>query len=100
MKKFLFVIISLLSLSWALAGVNINTATVQELQTLPGIGASKAQAIVDYRNEHGSFASAEDITKVKGIGSGIFQKLKDEIEVNSKTAPADKKAKPATAVSK
>ncbi len=55
--------------------ININTATVDELQTLPGIGESKAQAIVDYRETYGSFASAEDITSVSGIGDSTYAKL-------------------------
>jgi len=61
--------------------INLNTASLQQLQTLPGIGAAKAQAIIDYRSEHGDFQSIEDIMKVKGIGEGIFAKIKDKIEV-------------------
>ena len=64
MKKFLFVIVSLLSFSWALAQVNINTATAQELQTLNGIGPAKAAAIVEYRTANGPFKSPEDIKNV------------------------------------
>ncbi|MEN8141735.1 MAG: helix-hairpin-helix domain-containing protein [Thermodesulfobacteriota bacterium] len=65
----------------ALAGVNINTADPATLQTLKGIGPSKAQAIVDYREAHGQFTSAAEITKVKGIGEKTFVRIKDEIEV-------------------
>jgi len=61
--------------------INLNTASLQLLQTLPSIGAKKAQAIIDYRIEHGDFHSIEDIIKVKGIGEGIFAKIKDKIEV-------------------
>jgi competence protein ComEA len=61
--------------------VNINTATLEELDALPGIGPSKAQAIIDYRNEHGRFNSIEDIQNVKGIKEGEFSKLKDYIRV-------------------
>ncbi len=61
--------------------VNINTASVEELDALPGIGPSKAQAIVDYRNEHGRFNSVEDIQNVKGIKGGEFSKIKDYIRV-------------------
>jgi len=75
MKKFLFVIVSLLSFSWALAQVNINTATAQELQTLSGIGPAKAAAIVEYRTANGPFKSPEDIKNVRGIGNGIYQKI-------------------------
>lgn len=97
MKKFLFLVFSLFSLSWALAAVNINTASVQELQSLPNIGPAKAQAIVDYRTEHGPFKSIEDIRKVKGIGQATFDKLKDEINVGGSGTPAKPaQAKPAT----
>ena len=61
--------------------VNINTGTRQELQTLPGIGPQLAQRIIDYRQEHGSFATAHDITEVRGIGEKTFLKLKDSIVV-------------------
>ena len=87
MKKFLFVIVSLLSFSWALAQVNINTATAQELQTLNGIGPAKAAAIVEYRTANGPFKSPEDIKNVRGIGKGIYQKISSEITVgNGQTA--------------
>lgn len=61
--------------------VNINTADVQLLMTLPGVGQSRAQAIVDYRNEHGSFECIEDIMNVNGIKEGAFSKLRDYISV-------------------
>jgi len=61
--------------------VNINTATAEELSTLPGIGPTKAQSIIDYRTTNGPFQSIEDIKKVKGIGDATFEKLKDKITV-------------------
>lgn len=61
--------------------VNLNTATESELTTLPGIGPSKAQAILTYREENGSFQSIDDLKKVSGIGEKTFEKLKDLIEV-------------------
>ncbi len=61
--------------------VNINTATRQELQTLPGIGPQLAQRIIAYRQEHGSFRTAHAITEVRGIGEKTFLKLKDSIIV-------------------
>jgi competence protein ComEA len=61
--------------------VNINTASAEELDALPGIGPTKSQAIVDYRNEHGRFSSIEDIQNVKGIKEGEFSKIKDQIRV-------------------
>jgi competence protein ComEA len=61
--------------------VNINTATAEELDTLPGVGPSIAQRIIDYRTTHGPFQSIEDIKKVKGIGDATFEELKDKITV-------------------
>ena len=52
--------------------VNINRATAAELEKLPGVGPSTAQAIIDYRNSHGPFASPEDLLNVKGIGPAKF----------------------------
>lgn len=61
--------------------VNINTATVAELTTVSGIGASRAQAIVDYREKNGSFGSVEEIKRVDGIKDGLFSKIKDKITI-------------------
>ncbi|OGR01600.1 MAG: hypothetical protein A2505_00635 [Deltaproteobacteria bacterium RIFOXYD12_FULL_55_16] len=65
----------------ASAAVNINTATVQEISSLHGIGPAKAQAIVDYRQKNGPFKSAKDLDKVKGIGPMILKKLGGRITV-------------------
>ncbi len=61
--------------------ININSASIEQLQNLKGIGQKKAQAIIDYRNEKGSFETIEEIMNVKGIGQGIFDKIKNSIEV-------------------
>ncbi len=61
--------------------VNLNTATKEELQTLPGIGEAKAQSIVAWREEHGSFTQIEDIMKIEGIKEGVFSKIKDSVKV-------------------
>lgn len=61
--------------------ININTASASELEQLPGIGPTKAQAIVDYRTQNGNFKSIEDIEKVRGIKAGVFSKVKDHIKV-------------------
>lgn len=61
--------------------VNINTASVKQFLKLPGIGKKKAQAIVDYREEHGDFSSVEEIVKVSGIGKKVSEKLADKISV-------------------
>lgn len=60
--------------------VNINTADENELCTLPGVGQTRARAIVEYRNEHGGFGRIEDIQNVSGIKSGLFAKIKDFIK--------------------
>jgi len=62
--------------------VNLNTADETALSTLPGIGPSKAQAILAYRDEIGSFKSIEELKNVSGIGEKTFEKLKDSIVVN------------------
>lgn len=64
--------------------INLNTADVAELQQLNGIGQKKAEAIIDYREQNGSFQAIEDITKVSGIGQQTFEKLKDHLSVSSK----------------
>lgn len=63
--------------------VNINTAGLVELQNIPGVGEKKAQTIIDYRNKHGAFKKVQDLTKVKGIGTKSFQKMKPFIEIGS-----------------
>jgi competence protein ComEA len=55
--------------------VNINTASIDELKTLKGVGATKAQAIIDYRTQHGAFKSAEDLGNVKGFSGKILENL-------------------------
>ncbi len=62
--------------------ININTASAAQLETLPGIGETKAQAIVNYRKQHGDFASIEDLVEVAGIGSSTFESLKHLISVD------------------
>ncbi len=64
------------------APVNINTATLEELQTLPGIGATRAQQIIDYRQAHSGFKSIDELQNITGIGPATFEKLKDMVTVN------------------
>jgi competence protein ComEA len=62
--------------------ININTATIDELDLLPGIGAVKSQAIIDYRESNGPFVVIEQIQNVSGIGPATFEKIKEMITVN------------------
>lgn len=62
--------------------ININAASQAELETLPGIGPSIAQRIIDHRRANGAFAQIEDIMNVSGIGQGIFEKIRDLITTN------------------
>lgn len=62
--------------------VDINAASAEVLEVLPGIGPAKAQAIVDYRKENGKFAAEDQIQNVPGIGAGTWEKIKDLIVVN------------------
>jgi competence protein ComEA len=61
--------------------VNLNAATVADLETLPGIGPALAQRIVDYRTEHGGFQRVEDLMEVPGIGPKKYESLKDHVAV-------------------
>lgn len=61
--------------------VNLNTATDTELQSLPGVGPSKAKSIIEYREKNGGFKSIDEIKNIKGIGESSFEKLKDKITI-------------------
>jgi len=66
----------------AAEGVNLNSATQEELVSLPGIGASKAKAIIDYRTAH-PFKSVDEVKNVRGIGDHLFENLKGKISVGA-----------------
>jgi competence protein ComEA len=61
--------------------IDINTASSFELETLPGIGPTTAQKIIEYRQTNGPFVSIEDIVNVQGIGTGTYERIKDLITV-------------------
>lgn len=65
--------------------INLNTATLEELDVLPGIGPSKAKAIIDYRTKYGDFRSLEQIMEVKGIGPKLFEKMKERITITTQS---------------
>ena len=83
MKKiYLAFLLVLFLATMALAKVNINTATADELAALNGIGKVKAEAIVAYRNANGKFKAIEDLKKVTGIGDKTIEKLKGDLSVD------------------
>lgn len=84
MKKFLvlFVVAFFLSAGVAMAAVNVNTATEAQLEQLPGIGQTKAAAIIVYRKAHGDFHSLSELSKVEGIGEATVDKLKGKATVS------------------
>ena len=67
------------------AKVNVNTASAAELATLPGIGPSKAQAIVEHRAK-APFTAPDDLTKVKGIGSKLYESIRERVTVGDASA--------------
>lgn len=74
-----FLATSFLSIGFAFAAVNVNTASEAELQRLKGIDPTQAKAIVDYRKKHGPFKSLEDLRKVQGISDRTLNKLRKEL---------------------
>ncbi|MBS1159473.1 MAG: Competence protein ComEA helix-hairpin-helix region [Proteobacteria bacterium] len=97
MKYIVALLLALLAcINLALAAVNINTATQDELVTVKGIGPSKAKAIIDYRTKNGPFKSVDDLKEVKGFGEKTLAKLKADLTVaggSEAPAPAVVKAK-------
>lgn len=66
--------------------VNINTATLSDLESLPRIGPKVAQRIVDFRTKNGNFKRIEELMKVQGIGEKVFEQLKDRVTIGPETA--------------
>jgi competence protein ComEA len=106
MKKLLLVLVSALAFSVsAWAAVNLNTASLTDLESVKGIGPKKAQAIIEFRKKNGNFKSVDELDKVSGFGKKTVDALRKDITVGNTTAasagkpdkavkpPPDKKAK-------
>jgi len=87
MKKKLLLVLALWFAIYgvAIAAVNINTATKEELTSLKGIGEKRAQDIIDYRTKNGPFKSVDDLEKVPGIGPGTMKQIRPELTTTGKT---------------
>jgi competence protein ComEA len=86
MKKLLLVLAIWFAIyGVAIAAVNINTATKEELTSLKGIGEKRAQDIIDYRTKNGPFKSVDDLEKVPGIGPGTMKQIRSELTTTGKT---------------
>ena len=92
-KSLLLAILMSLGLAFnAMAAVDLNSASLTELESVKGIGPAKAQAIVDYRKAHGGFKSLDDLDNVKGFGKKSVDNLRSELTVG-KPAKTEKPAK-------
>lgn len=85
------IVLFLAGIGLAVAAVNINTASVDELNAVKGIGPSKAKAIVDYREKNGPFKSVDDLKEIKGFGDKSIAKLRGELSVGDAAAAGGKK---------
>jgi competence protein ComEA len=83
---FVGLLLALPAVAQAQTLVNINTASAEELQTLPGIGPTKSAAILEYRGSHGAVASVEDLVNVNGIGAGTMNNLRALVTVGDGSA--------------
>jgi competence protein ComEA len=93
-KRLLVVLFACFAFSGlAMAAVDINSATVEQLDGLKGVGPAKAKAIVEYRAKNGPFKSVDDLEKVKGFGKKTVDGFRAEVTVGGGAAPAKAEAK-------
>ncbi len=97
MKKLLLIFVAFFAFSgFAIAAVNLNTASKEELDTVKGIGPKKAGAIIEYRKKNGPFRTVDDLKKVPGFGDKSVEKMRSELTVDGAApAKAEKSAKKA-----
>jgi competence protein ComEA len=88
MNKFVKILAAMMIAGSAWAGVDINTASQSELESVKGLGPSKAKAIISYREKNGNFKSIEELDNVKGFGKSSIAKLRDELTVGSSRSSA------------
>ncbi|MBP6096200.1 MAG: helix-hairpin-helix domain-containing protein [Methyloversatilis sp.] len=94
MRHLICVLLLSFASPFAIAALDLNTATEAELDALPGVGPSRAQAIIEYRRTHGDFASVDDLGKVKGIGEKTLAELKPLLTAGSRGAAAQTPSAP------
>jgi len=93
MKRLFLVLVMLAFSGVAVAAVNINTATKEELTSIKGVGEKRAQEIIDYRTKNGPFKTVDDLEKVPGIGPGLMKQIRLQVSTSGKTVidkPAQK----------
>jgi competence protein ComEA len=95
MRQLICVLLFCAASPLALAALDLNTATEAELDALPGVGPSRAQAIIEYRRTHGDFASVDDLGKVKGIGDKTLAELKPLLTAGARGMAAQSPSEPA-----
>ncbi|MDP3871102.1 MAG: ComEA family DNA-binding protein [Methyloversatilis sp.] len=83
MRRLICCLLFCLAAPWVLAALDLNTATEADLDALPGVGPSRAQAIIEHRSKNGPFASVEDLRNVKGIGDKTFAELRPLLTVSA-----------------
>ena len=93
MKKIFLILVIFFGFNLSvLAGVDINTASQADLESVKGLGPVKAKAIIEYRNKYGMFKSVEELANVKGIGAGILKRLGDQVSVQEEAVLTETKA--------